>query len=176
MTKPRYFYRKGELATDGWDVIVNDQLPGWKHTGTRVATLSPGKTFEIPGDKVERLIWPLDGDGISVEYVVNGDAKKQKLVGRKSVFHGPTDVLYLSIDTSIKISGSGRFIIAEAPAKNSFPDKLIPANTVPVFARGAGPASRQVHNFGDPAELAADRFIVVEIIVPAGNWSGSPAH
>ena len=152
MSKARYFYQKGELSADGWDVIVNDQLPGWKHTGTRVATLSPGKTFEISADKVERLIWQLEGDGITVDYVVNGESKNQKLAGRKSVFHGPTDVLYLSIDTAIKISGTGRFIIAEAPAKNSFPDKFIPANTVPVFSRGAGPASRQVHNFGDPSE------------------------
>ncbi len=176
MSKPRYFYKKGELASGDWDVIVNDKLPGWKHTGTRVATLSPGKTFEIAADKVERLIWPLEGEGIVVDYVVNGETKSQKLVGRETVFSGPTDVLYLSIDTSIKISGTGRFIIAEAPAKNSFPDKYIPVKSVPVFARGAGPASRQVHNFGDPSELAADRFIVVEILVPAGNWSGSPAH
>jgi 5-deoxy-glucuronate isomerase len=172
----KFFYAKGELAKDGWDVIVDQQLPGWKHTGTRVATLSSGQIFEISADKVERLIWPLEGDGITIDYAINGAANSQHLTGRKSVFHGPADILYLSINTSIKISGSGRFIIAEAPASNSFPVKYIPASSVPVFSRGAGPASRQVHNFGDPSELAADRFIVVEIIVPAGNWSGSPAH
>ena len=120
MSTPRYFYKKGELAQGGWDVVVDGSLPGWKHTGTRVATLSGGKSFEITSDKVERLIWPLDGEGIVVDYIVNGEGKSAKLAGRKSVFHGPSDVLYLSIDTSIKISGSGRFIIAEAPAKNSF--------------------------------------------------------
>ena len=176
MSNPRYYFKKGELAQAGWDVIVDDQLPGWKHTGTRVGTLSPGKIFEIPSDKVERLIWPLEGTGITVDYKVAGADKSQFLAGRKSVFHGPSDVLYLSIDTQIKISGSGRFIIAQAPAKNSFSDKFIPAASVPLFSRGSGPSSRQVHNFGDPAELAADRLIVVEIIVTAGNWSGSPAH
>ena len=85
MSKPRYFYKKGELASGDWDVIVNDKLPGWKHTGTRVATLSPGKTFEIAADKVERLIWPLEGEGIVVDYVVNGETKNQKLAGRKTV-------------------------------------------------------------------------------------------
>jgi ATPase subunit of ABC transporter with duplicated ATPase domains len=43
MSKPRFFYQKGELASDGWDVIVNDQLPGWKYTGARVSTLSGGE-------------------------------------------------------------------------------------------------------------------------------------
>ncbi len=174
----KFVYRDGELAQAGWDVIVNDKLPGWAHTGMRVGDLSKTNSFEIPPDKVERLIWSLEGESITVEYKVAGEINftAQKLIGRESVFHGPTDLIYLSINTEIKVTGKGRFIIAEAPAKNSFPIKFIPANRVPVFSRGAGPSSRQVHNFGVPEELIADRFIVVEIIVPAGNWSGSPAH
>ncbi len=174
----KFVFRDGELAQADWDVIVNDKLPGWAHTGMRVGDLSKTNSFEIPPDKVERLIWSLEGEGITVEYKVAGEINftAQKLIGRESVFHGPTDLIYLSINTEIKVTGKGRFIIAEAPAKNSFPIKFIPANRVPVFSRGAGPSSRQVHNFGVPEELIADRFIVVEIIVPAGNWSGSPAH
>lgn len=174
----KFVFRRGELAQADWDVIVNDKLPGWVHTGMRVGDLSKVSSFEVKADKVERLIWPLEGEGITVEYRVAGESNftSQKLIGRESVFHGPTDLIYLSINTEIKVTGKGRFIIAEAPAKNSYPVKFIPANTVPVFSRGAGPSSRQVHNFGVPEELIADRFIVVEIIVPAGNWSGSPAH
>jgi len=171
-----FVYKKGSLAQGDWSVIVDDKLPGWKHTGMRVGSFEQSKEFNIKADNVERLIWPLDGTGITVEFKVNGKSESHKLAGRKSVFHGPTDLLYLSIDTEIKITGSGRFIIAEAPAKNSYPPKFIPADRVPVFIRGAGPSSRQVHNFGVPEELVADRFIVVEVIVPGGNWSGSPAH
>ncbi len=174
----KFVFRDGELAQADWDVIVNEKLPGWAHTGMRVGDLSKISSFKIKADKVERLIWPLEGEGITVEYRIAGESNftSQKLIGRESVFHGPTDLIYLSINTEIKVTGKGRFIIAEAPAKNSYPVKFIPANTVPVFSRGAGPSSRQVHNFGVPEELIADRFIVVEIIVPAGNWSGSPAH
>lgn len=174
----KFVFRDGQLAQGDWAVVVNDKLPGWVHTGMRVGDLSKTKSFEIAADKIERLICPLDGEGITVEYRIEGESHfiSQKLIGRESVFHGPADLIYLSIDTEIKISGEGRFIVAEAAAKISYPIKFIPATTVPVFSRGAGPASRQVHNFGVPEELLADRFIVVEIIVPAGNWSGTPAH
>jgi 5-deoxy-glucuronate isomerase len=173
-----FVFRDGELAQGDWEVIVNDDLPGWTHTGLRVGDLNTVKSFEIKADNVERLIWPLEGKGITVEYRVAGEPifASHNLGGRESVFHGPADLIYLSINTEIKITGEGRFVIAEAPAKNSYPVKFIPADTVPVFIRGAGPSSRQVHNFGVPEELIADRFIVVEVIVPAGNWSGSPAH
>ena len=33
-----------------------------------------------------------------------------------------------------------------------------------------------MHNFGTPAALEADRFIVCEVITPAGNWSSYPPH
>jgi 5-deoxy-glucuronate isomerase len=33
-----------------------------------------------------------------------------------------------------------------------------------------------VHNFGTPAALEADRFIVCEVLTPAGNWSSYPPH
>ncbi|MBP1136568.1 5-deoxy-glucuronate isomerase [Arthrobacter sp. PvP023] len=42
--------------------------------------------------------------------------------------------------------------------------------------RGSGNCSRQVHNFGTPAALEADRFIVCEVLTPAGNWSSYPPH
>ena len=172
-----FFYRKGELAKSGWDVIVDGTLPGWQHTGMRVGDFAKQNKFEISADKVERLIWPLEGETITVTYQVASEIEQvQVLAGRKTVFHGPTDLLYLSIDTRVSITGTGRFIIAEAPAKNSHPPKFIAKDRVPVFIRGTGPSSRQVHNFGVPEELVADRFIVVEIIVPGGNWSGSPAH
>ena len=45
-----------------------------------------------------------------------------------------------------------------------------------VELRGAGNCSRQVHNFGTPAALEADRFIVCDVLTPAGNWSSYPPH
>jgi 5-deoxy-glucuronate isomerase len=171
-----WFYPKGTLAKSGWDVVVDNTLPGWQHTGLRVGTLA-GKTLELEANANERIIFALEGLGLTVDYQVDGgEWVKVSLRGRESVFHGTTDLLYVPLNTAIKISGDGRVAVGEAPAKNSKPARLIDKDEVPVFVRGAGRESRQVHNFGVPESLDADRFIVVEVIVPSGNWSGIPPH
>jgi 5-deoxy-glucuronate isomerase len=67
-------------------------------------------------------------------------------------------------------------LIGETAASDLKPVKFIAASEVPVFIRGAGRESREVRNFGGPDDLDASRFIVVEVVVPSGNWSGIPAH
>jgi 5-deoxy-glucuronate isomerase len=173
-----WFFKNGELAKGGWDCVVDASLPGWKHTGLRIGSLAEGKTFQINADSIERIIFPLEGKGITVSYRTEDSAQavEQSLRGRESVFHGPSDLIYLPINTEIRVSGEGRFVVGEAPANNSKPVRLIVKEDVPVFVRGAGNSSRQVHNFGVPETLDADRFIVVEVIVPSGNWSGIPPH
>lgn len=173
-----WFFKKGELAHDDWDVLVDGSIDGWQHTGLRVGTLGSSRQFHIQADGLERIIFPLEGIGLTVEYRLAGESefKSQFLTGRESVFHGTADLIYLPVDTEIRLHGEGRVCIGEAPAKNAKPVQFIQAKDVPVFVRGAGRESRQVHNFGVPETLDADRFIVVEVIVPAGNWSGVPAH
>lgn len=173
-----WFFKRGELSRDGWDVLVDSSIEGWKHTGLRIGTLGSGRVFHIPADNLERIIFPLEGDGVSVEYRETGDTefKTQRLKGRESVFHGTADLMYLPLGAEVRITGEGRVAVGEAPANVAKPARHIKASEVPVFVRGAGRESRQVHNFGVPETLDADRFIVVEVIVPAGNWSGVPAH
>ncbi|MEO0023632.1 MAG: hypothetical protein RL196_73 [Actinomycetota bacterium] len=173
-----WFYKSGELAADKWDVVVDGNLPGWQHTGLRVGSLGEGRIFELEADDRERILFALDGAGFTVEYKLEGerDFVSQFLSGRESVFHGPTDLLYLPRGTSILITGVGRVAIGEAPANELKASRFMAAGEVPVFVRGAGSSSRQVHNFGVPEVLDASRFIVVEVIVPAGNWSGVPPH
>jgi 5-deoxy-glucuronate isomerase len=173
-----WFFKNGELARGGWDAVVDSNLPGWQHTGLKIGTLGDGRVFDLPADSNERILFALEGEGFTVEYKLDGetDFQSQSLSGRKTVFHGPTDLLYLPINTEIRISGGGRVAIGEAPAKQAKPSRFMAADTVPVFLRGAGSSSRQVHNFGVPEQLDASRFIVCEVIVPAGNWSGVPPH
>jgi len=180
-----WFYKKGELARDGWDCVVDATLPGWQHTGLRIGTLSGEgvgvageRRFEIAADSCERILFALEGKGLTIEYRLAGETEfaTQQLAGRESVFHGPTDLIYLPMNTDVRISGDGRVAIGEAPARDAKPARFMPAGGVPVFLRGAGASSRQVHNFGVPEELDASRFIVVEVVVPAGNWSGIPPH
>ncbi len=177
----KWFYRRSELASGQWDVHLDANNPpvnGWAHTGVRVATLAKSSTLHIPADNNERIIFVLQGEEISIDYKVQSESKfsTQKLRGRQSVFHGPADLLYLPLNTEVNISGSARIAVGECPATNSKPVQFIAKESVPVVIRGAGRESRQIHNFGMPDFLNADRMITVEAIVPAGNWSGSPSH
>ena len=173
-----WYFKAGTLAKNGWDVVVDGSIEGWQHTGLKVGTLGEGRHFHIAADNAERIIFPLEGAGLTVEYRVAGsdEFESQFLNGRESVFHGTADLLYVPMNTEVRIGGAGRVAIGEAPAREAKPVRYIAANTVPVFVRGAGRESRQVHNFGVPETLDASRFIVVEVIVPAGNWSGIPPH
>ena len=172
----KWFYPKGQLASSSWSVVIDESIPGWKHTGLRVAELKNSR-LEIPADNRERLIFAISGSSFEVSYEVAGQVPTiQKMQGRTSVFRGTTDHLYLPINTKITITGEVKVAVAQAPAKNSFPVKFIKASDVPVAIRGAGASTREIHNFGMPDNLQADRFIVVEVVVPAGNWSGVPCH
>ena len=172
----KWFYPKGQLASSSWSVVVDESISGWKHTGLRVAELKNSR-LEIPADNRERLIFAISGSSFEVSYEVAGQVPAiQKMQGRTSVFRGTTDHLYLPINTKITITGEVKVAVAQAPAKNSFPVKFIKASDVPVAIRGAGASTREIHNFGMPDNLQADRFIVVEVVVPAGNWSGVPCH
>lgn len=171
-----WFFERTSLARDGWESVVDKTIEGWQYTGIRVAELS-GTSVPLEAAELERIIVPLSGS-FTVTYQLDGDpgSHTQVLAGRKSVFHGPTDVLYLPTGTDAEVSGTGRVAVAEAPTEKHFPVTYIPAEGVPIELRGAGRSSRQVHNFGTPQALAADRLIVCEVITPAENWSSYPPH
>ncbi len=170
-----WFFPRGALTRDRWESVVDSHLPGWTHTGLRIAELSGDAegdgALTLGPDAVERLIVPLAGS-----FTVIHDGGSTELAGRPSVFAGPTDTLYLATGTAASILGRGRVAVAEAPATVAHPTRHIRREEVPVELRGAGRSSRQVHNFGTPQTLSADRFIVCEVITPADNWSSYPPH
>lgn len=175
-TPATWFHRRGLLARDGWEAVVDSAIDGWRYTGLRTAELEGGPAL-LPAEAVERIVVPLSGS-FTVHYRTEPDSAEsvQVLTGRTSVFHGPTDVLYLPTGTSAAIEGRGRVAVAEAPTTVAHPVAYLPVSDVPVELRGAGRSSRQVHNFGTPQTLEAERLIVCEVITPAGNWSSYPPH
>ncbi|NUS34999.1 MAG: 5-deoxy-glucuronate isomerase [Pseudarthrobacter sp.] len=173
-----WVYPLGSAADDEWDVSIGTSdssltVDGWAHTGLKVATLPAGAAVELPAADEERIVVPLNGS-----FTVTVDGTPYPLAGRPSVFSGPSDVLYSGTGRAVSISSAdgGRVAVATAPAKASYATRLVPAVETPVELRGAGNCSRQVHNFGTPAALEADRFIVCEVLTPAGNWSSYPPH
>jgi 5-deoxy-glucuronate isomerase len=172
----QWFFTRGELGQEGWESVVDDRLQGWQHTGLRVAELANGDERMLVAGDIERLVIPLAGSFSVAYHTADGQGAVQDLEGRGSVFDGPPDVLYLPVGASAVVKGKGRVAVAEAPATQTHPVAYIPKSDVPVELRGAGRSSRQVHNYGTPDSLAASKFIVCEVITPAGNWSSFPAH
>ncbi|MFZ7088358.1 5-deoxy-glucuronate isomerase [Curtobacterium sp. RRHDQ10] len=195
-----WFVPSGSRPEDGWTDVVDGRLDGWAHTGIRVGTLvgspdasrsapasrnAPGHETDVqptgaaelrlPSDAVERIVVPLSGT-FTVTHDGASSSGTVVLEGRRSVFDGPTDTLYLGAHTGASIIGTGRVAVAEAPTDTVKPATYVPAAAVPVELRGAGQSSRQVHNFGTPAALDAAKLIVCEVITPAGNWSSYPPH
>jgi 5-deoxy-glucuronate isomerase len=175
MEQDPWFHRRGAIARDGWESKVDAGLPGWEHTGLGVAELSAGVELSLDEADVERLVVPLAGS-FTVTHLTGGRTTTTALAGRPSVFAGPTDVLYLPCGTTGAITGTGRVAVATSPTTEARPPRHVAAAEIPVELRGAGSASRQVHNFGTPDALDAARLIVCEVITPAGNWSSYPAH
>lgn len=171
----KWFYPKGELVSGPWEVVVDDSRPGWKYTGTKVGNFKSQSFFELPADKWERAIWPLDGEAIMVDFQ-GAESGSLTLRGRESVFHGPADFIFLPRFTSAVVTGSGRFIVAEALATADKNVQLTKKEDVSVLIRGVGGASRQIHDYGGVDLLDASAMVVVEVIVPPGNHSGIPPH
>ncbi|MEF3121044.1 5-deoxy-glucuronate isomerase [Kocuria flava] len=176
--RPEWVYPKGSAAHGGWFVSLGGhdsptEVPGWAHTGLRVADLGPGEGLALDAVAEERIVVPLSGS-----FRVDAGGTTYALQGRASVFAGPTDVLYTGVRTDLTVIAEegGRVAVASAPAKAEHPARHLRREEIPVELRGAGNCSRQVHNFGTPAALEADRFIVCEVLTPAGNWSSYPPH
>jgi len=171
----RWFHRRGALTRDGWESVVDESTEGWEHTGIRVAELRPSDSLALRETNVERIFVPLAGS-FTVSYLHGPETRTVRLAGRRSVFDGPTDILYLSTGATAVVTGAGRIAVATAPTSVVKPSRHIPAAETPVELRGAGASSRQVHNFGTPQALDAAKLIVCEVITPAENWSSYPPH
>lgn len=172
-----WFYPAGTLQDGPWDLSLGTSdsaivVDGWKHTGIKTATFADAP-LTLEATHEERIIVPLTGS-----VTVDVDGSIYELAGRASVFHGPADVLYTGINRKVTLSAEEgvRVAIATAPAQEEYPVRHLTKGEIPLELRGAGNCSRQVHNFGTPATLEADRFIVCEVITPAGNWSSYPPH
>lgn len=166
---------------DGFDLVIDDTREGWRHTGLRVWTTTERGTIMVPAGASEHIVVPLTGPVRVTATDSAGGTNTADLAGRTSVFTGPTDVAYVPAGSSLTLTGvtdGARVAVCSAavdtPGDHAF--RHLPAKEVPVELRGAGVASREVRNFGQPGVLDADQIIACEVITPAGNWSSYPPH
>ena len=55
----QWFLPHGSAGRDGCDVVVDDSLPGWQHTGLRVVALDAGQSWSVEEDGWEYVVLPL---------------------------------------------------------------------------------------------------------------------
>ncbi|WP_433528330.1 5-deoxy-glucuronate isomerase [Micromonospora sp. CA-263727] len=166
-------HRPAGPAGDRLLVDISPESAGWGFSGLRVVRLAAGERWQCDTGPDELVVLPLSGS-----CTVTADDERADLAGRPDVFAGPSDVAYVPRDTALTIASGpgGRFALASARAGRRLPFRHVPATEIPVELRGAGAASRQVHNFATPGVLDADRLIACEVLTPSGNWSSYPPH
>ncbi len=168
-----HLVRDGSTAADGFSLRVTPESAGWQHSGLRVLELGPGQEAAFGTGEDEVLVLPLSGS-----CAVAVDGSRFELTGRADVFSGVTDFAYAPRDAQVRVSspGGGRFALPAARASARLDARYSPASAVPIELRGAGRASRQVHDFCSPEVFEADSLIAVEVLTPGGNWSSYPPH
>ena len=178
----RWFLPNGTATGGGCDVVVDDSLPEWQHTGLRVVSPPPGGSWSVDEPGWEHVVVPLAGAVTVTCTAPGGEQQSADLTGRPSVFTGPTDVAYVPPGSRLTVTGSpagSRVAICAARARGrgtATGFRHVALDEVPVELRGAGSCSREVRNFGVPATLDADSIIACEVVTPAGNWSSYPPH
>jgi 5-deoxy-glucuronate isomerase len=160
--------------------VITPESAGWGFAGLEIVTLAPGGEHLATTGTDELVVLPLAGS-----CTVESDAGEADLAGRANAFAGVTDSVYVPVETGFRLSSGsggqfapagGTFALCKARAERELPFRYVAANQVRVERRGAGSCARQVHNFGTPDVLDADRLIACEVITPAGNWSSYPPH
>jgi 5-deoxy-glucuronate isomerase len=161
-------------------IVLTPDDAGWVSSGLRVLRLAPGIAQVVRTADSEVFVLPLTG-GLTIEITnESGDAEtKCTLTGRASVFTRVTDFAYAGRDSIITLASTdgAEVAIPSARCDQRRPACYVSADSVPVEVRGAGPATRQVTNFGAPGAFGgAEKLICCELITPPGNWSSYPPH
>jgi len=155
-------------------VDIGPETAGWTYTGLQVRRLSPGQPLTLRTGESELFVLPLSG-----ALRVDAEGREFELRGRESVFSRVTDFCYVGRDSELTMVSDGEAEVAlpSSRCETALPPAYGAAEDVPVEVRGAGPATRQVANFGVPGVWDhADRLICCELLTPDGNWSSYPPH
>jgi 5-deoxy-glucuronate isomerase len=168
------------VPASGEPTVITPESAGWQFSGLRVLELAPGIEQTVRTGDSEVFVLPLSG-GLSVRVTgPAGDIEESfELTGRDSVFAAVTDFAYAGRDSVLTLvsPAGGQVAVPSARCASRLPAAYGAAADVPVEIRGAGPATRQVNNFGIPGAWDhAETLICCELITPPGNWSSYPPH
>jgi 5-deoxy-glucuronate isomerase len=168
------------IPATGEPMVVTPEVAGWAYCGLRILELSPGTPQILATGDSEAFVLPLAGAvTVLVAGAAGGIETSFELAGRDSVFAAVSDFAYVGRDSVITLTSSRGAEVALPSARCTARRTAAygAASDVRVEVRGAGPATRQVTNFGTPdAWPHAEKLICCELITPPGNWSSYPPH
>ncbi|HSK26729.1 MAG TPA: 5-deoxy-glucuronate isomerase, partial [Jiangellales bacterium] len=146
----------GSTAHGPYALEVTQQEAGWGWSSLRVLELPPRGSHRLQTGEEEMVVLPLAGS-----CTVTVDGELYELAGRRSVFTGVTDLVYLPRDAEVVVASAagGRFALPGARCSRRLAPRYRAAADVPVEVRGAGSCSRQVNNFCAADTFEADRLI-----------------
>ncbi len=183
-----------DARTGGAVAEITPERAGWGYSGLLVHEIADGGRLDLELIADEAVVVPLRGS-LRLEVTDPGGQRHElRLAGRPGVFAGPADTAYLPVGSTVTLrpdgapddedggtgggtgGGSARVAVATARAGRVLPVQVLRADQVPVDLRGAGRASRQVHNYTIGTGVEVDRILVCEVVTPGGNWSSYPPH
>jgi 5-deoxy-glucuronate isomerase len=175
-----------DARTGGPVAEITPERAGWGYSGLLVHEIPAGGRLDLELTADEAVVVPLRG-GLRLDVTDPGGHRHDlRLVGRPGVFAGPADTAYLPVGSTVTLrpdggegdsdAGTARVAVATARAGRVLPVQVLRAHQVPVDLRGAGRASRQVHNYPIGTGVEVDRILVCEVLTPGGNWSSYPPH
>jgi 5-deoxy-glucuronate isomerase len=168
------------IPATGEPIVVTPEVAGWAYCGLRIMELLPGTPQILATGDSEAFVLPLAGAvTVLVAGAAGGIETSFELAGRDSVFAAVTDFAYVGRDSVITLTSARGAEVALPSARCTTRRAAAygAAADVRVEVRGAGPATRQVTNFGTPDGWPhAEKLICCELITPPGNWSSYPPH
>ena len=101
--------------------------PDWEWTGLTVVDLAAGESRTVATGECEYIVLPLVG-GASVTTA----GEEYTLAGRKNVFAGPSDLVYVGRDQEFTVTSpeGGRIALPSAVARASFPTTYQPLSLI----------------------------------------------
>jgi 5-deoxy-glucuronate isomerase len=146
---------------------------GWHYIDFKVERVAAGESYTANTGGSETVVVFIEGSAD----VRCGDNVWNGVGGRRSPFDGPPQALYLPQKSSYAITARGdcEIAVSAAPARESYPARLVALQERDAHQRGTGNAQRRVYNILMDAHAASTLFIT-EVVTPPGHWSSYPPH
>ena len=156
----------------GTAIDITPRRAHWRYVHFAVRHIAAGKTWKSDTGKNECCLVLLGG-----HCRVDADGTTYGLGPRRDVFSDYPHAMYLPRHTAFRVTADAATELGDgrAPARATFPARVIRPEDCGFEIRGGGNATRQIVDIMPPA-FAADRLLVCEVFTPAGNWSSYPPH